>query len=51
MTIAKARAQKPVLAVGVAFAVQEAPEVPNLPHDEPLDLVLTENEAIDCRGA
>ena len=51
MTIAKARAQKPVLAVGVAFAVQEAPEVPNLPHDEPLDLVLTENEMIDCRGA
>ncbi len=51
MTITKARAQKPVLAVGVAFAVQEAPEVPNLPHDEPLDLVLTENETIDCRGA
>lgn len=51
MTIAKARAQKPVLAVGVAFAVQEAPEVPNLAHDEPLDLVLTEKEAIDCRGA
>jgi 5-formyltetrahydrofolate cyclo-ligase len=51
MTIAKARAQKPVLAVGVAFAVQEAPEVPNLAHDEPLDLVLTETETIDCRGA
>jgi 5-formyltetrahydrofolate cyclo-ligase len=51
MTIAKTRAQKPVLAVGVAFAAQEAPEVPNLPHDEPLDLVLTENETIDCHGA
>jgi 5-formyltetrahydrofolate cyclo-ligase len=51
MTIAKARAQKPVLAVGIAFAVQEAPEVPNLAHDEPLDLVLTETEVIDCRGA
>ncbi len=51
MTIAKARAQKPVLAVGIAFAAQEAPEVPNLPHDEPLDLVLTEKETIDCRGA
>jgi len=51
MTIAKARAQKPVLAVGVAFAVQEAPEVPNLARDEPLDLVLTEIETINCRGA
>jgi len=51
MTIAKARAQKPVLAAGVAFAVQEAPQVPNLAHDEPLDLVLTEREVIDCRGA
>jgi 5-formyltetrahydrofolate cyclo-ligase len=51
MTIAKARAQKPVLAVGIAFAVQEASEVPNLAHDEPLDLVLTETEVIDCRGA
>jgi 5-formyltetrahydrofolate cyclo-ligase len=51
MTIAKARAQKPVLAVGIAFAAQEAPQVPNLAHDEPLDLVLTEKETIDCRGA
>jgi 5-formyltetrahydrofolate cyclo-ligase len=50
-TIAAARAQKPVVAVGIAFAVQEAPGVPNLPHDEPLDLVLTEREVIDCRGA
>jgi 5-formyltetrahydrofolate cyclo-ligase len=49
-TIAAARAQKPVVAVGIAFAVQEALEVPNLPHDEPLDLVLTEREVIDCRG-
>lgn len=50
-TIAAARAKKPVVAIGIAFAVQEAPEVPNLQHDEPLDLVLTEREAIECRGA
>jgi 5-formyltetrahydrofolate cyclo-ligase len=51
MTIAKARARKPVVTVGIAFAVQEAPAVPILPHDERLDLVLTEKELIDCRGA
>ena len=51
MTIAAARAQKRLLAVGVAFAEQEVPEVPNMAHDEQLDLVLTEREVIDCRGA
>jgi 5-formyltetrahydrofolate cyclo-ligase len=51
MTIATVRARKRVLTAGVAFAAQEAPAVPNLAHDEPLDLVLTEREVIDCRGA
>jgi len=31
--------------------VQEIDAVPVLPHDAPLDLVLTEREVIDCRGA
>ena len=48
-TLRDLRAMKPLLAVGVAFAAQEVAEVPAEPHDQPLDLVLTENELIDCR--
>jgi 5-formyltetrahydrofolate cyclo-ligase len=51
MTIAALRAQKPVLAIGIAFAAQEIANVPATPHDAPLDLVLTEREAIDLRRA
>lgn len=50
-TIAGVRARKPVVAVGIAFAVQEVSDVPILPHDERLDLVLTEKGLLDCRGA
>ena len=49
MTITKLRALKPVVAVGIAFAVQEVDEVPVTPRDARLDLVLTEREVIDCR--
>jgi 5-formyltetrahydrofolate cyclo-ligase len=51
MTIAAARVRKPALAIGLAYAAQEVPHVPILPHDVRLDLVLTESESIDCRGA
>jgi 5-formyltetrahydrofolate cyclo-ligase len=51
MTIAGVRARKTVVALGVAYATQEVPEVPLLAHDVRLDLVLTERESIDCRGA
>jgi 5-formyltetrahydrofolate cyclo-ligase len=51
MTIASVRSRKPVIAIGIAHAVQEFPEVPVTGRDEPLDLVLTEREVIDCRGA
>lgn len=37
-----------VLAVGLAFAGQEVAEVPLEPHDQRLDWVLTEAEAIRC---
>lgn len=50
-TIGALRAKKPVVAIGIAFAAQEVAEVPALPHDERLDLVLTERDVIDCRGA
>jgi 5-formyltetrahydrofolate cyclo-ligase len=50
MTIAKARARKPVTAIGIAFAAQEIERVPATPRDERLDLVLTECEVIDFRN-
>jgi 5-formyltetrahydrofolate cyclo-ligase len=49
MTIARLRAMKPVLAVGIAFAAQEIAAVPVTPRDARLDLVLSEREIIDCR--
>ena len=49
LTIAKLRAIKPVAVIGVAFAMQEIPEVPATERDAQLDLVLTEREVIDCR--
>jgi 5-formyltetrahydrofolate cyclo-ligase len=49
MTIRGLRAQKPVTAVGIAFAAQEIREVPATPRDERLDFVLTEREVIDFR--
>ncbi len=50
LTIAQLRARKPVIAAGLAFAVQEVPTVPATRRDARLDLVLTEREVIDLRG-
>jgi len=49
MTIGHIRGVKPVVAIGIAYAVQEIPSVPATPRDERLDLVLTERGLIDCR--
>jgi 5-formyltetrahydrofolate cyclo-ligase len=46
MTIARLRSLKSVTAVGIAFAAQEVAAVPATERDVPLDLVLTEREAI-----
>jgi 5-formyltetrahydrofolate cyclo-ligase len=51
LTIAQLRARKAVIAVGLAFAVQEVKEVPATPRDARLDLVLTERGVIDFRGS
>ena len=48
-TLQALRAMKQVLCIGVAFAAQEVPAIPEDPHDERVDLVLTESELIDCR--
>jgi 5-formyltetrahydrofolate cyclo-ligase len=49
-TLQVLRKSKKITAVGLAFAVQEIDRVPHDAHDEPLDLVLTENEIIDLRS-
>jgi 5-formyltetrahydrofolate cyclo-ligase len=46
MTITALRAQKAIVAVGIAFAAQEIAEVPSTPRDARLDLVLTDRETI-----
>lgn len=46
MTLASLRAKKKVVAIGIAFAVQEVPHVPATERDERLDFVLTEKEII-----
>jgi 5-formyltetrahydrofolate cyclo-ligase len=51
LTLAKLRARKPIVAVGLAYAAQEIAAVPATARDARLDLVLTEREVIDCRKA
>lgn len=45
-TLQKLRAKGPVLAVGLAWAVQELPVIPVEPTDQPLDLIVTDREII-----
>jgi 5-formyltetrahydrofolate cyclo-ligase len=45
-TLAQLRARKPIVAIGLAFACQEADAVPTEPHDQQLDYLLTEREVI-----
>lgn len=47
-TLVKLRALKPVVAIGVAYADQEVPEVLRAPYDQPLDYVMTERETFKC---
>jgi 5-formyltetrahydrofolate cyclo-ligase len=50
LTLAQLRSRKPVMAIGLAFAIQEIAQVPTTPRDATLDLVLTEREVIDLRS-
>ena len=47
LTLARLRARKSVIAVGVAYSVCEVDAIPSEPHDQPLDFILTEIELID----
>jgi 5-formyltetrahydrofolate cyclo-ligase len=49
-TLAELRARGPVLAVGFAFAAQEAEDLPLEVTDQPLDMIVTEAEVISCGG-
>jgi 5-formyltetrahydrofolate cyclo-ligase len=44
--IAALSTRHPVLAIGLAYAIQETPEVPLEPHDRRLDFVVTESELL-----
>lgn len=46
-SLAQARAERKVLAVGLAYKCQEIPAVPISDHDQRLDFVITESETLD----
>lgn len=48
-TLAALRAQRPVVALGLAFAAQEVDALACEPHDQPMDWVLTPEAALLCR--
>jgi 5-formyltetrahydrofolate cyclo-ligase len=48
-TLAALRAERPVLAIGLAFAAQERAELPTGGHDQPLDWIVTEKAAYPVR--
>jgi len=50
-TLARLRAAGPVLAVGFAFAAQEADKLPLEPTDQPLDLIVTDQGILEPRAA
>lgn len=50
VTLAHLRRSKAIIAIGLAFAVQEIKAVPMQPHDVALDYVLTEKHAFDFRS-
>jgi 5-formyltetrahydrofolate cyclo-ligase len=49
-TLAHLRKVKAVVAIGIAFAVQQIKAIPALPHDVALDYVLTEKKVFDFRS-
>lgn len=45
-TLSQLRGKKAIVAIGVAYACQEADHVPTEPHDQRLDYLMTERETI-----
>lgn len=48
-TLEKLRAQGPIKAVGYAYGLQEMPHLRAAAHDQPLDWIITEREAIKAQ--
>jgi 5-formyltetrahydrofolate cyclo-ligase len=48
-TLQKLRERKVILTVGLAYAVQEVDSIPHEAHDQRLDWIVTEREAIQAR--
>ncbi|MCT4556528.1 MAG: 5-formyltetrahydrofolate cyclo-ligase [Pelagimonas sp.] len=46
-TLELLRAKRPTLAIGFAFGAQEAADLPLEPTDQPLDLIVTENQIFE----
>jgi 5-formyltetrahydrofolate cyclo-ligase len=49
-TLAALRGRKTVQAIGVAYAGQEEEVIPREPHDEPVDIVVTDRDIFFCRS-
>ena len=49
-TLVQLRKSRPIIAIGLAFGVQEVEAVPALEHDVALDYVLTESRVFDFRS-
>jgi 5-formyltetrahydrofolate cyclo-ligase len=49
-TLRALRVRKTVRVIGVAYAVQEELFIPNEPHDEPVDLVVTDHDILICQS-
>lgn len=47
-SLARIKEKKSVLCIGIAYSEQEVSSIPSLPHDQKLDIVITEKEIIYC---
>lgn len=45
-TLHMLRSRKKIVTIGLAYSIQEFAEIPSLPHDQPLDWIVTEREVI-----
>ena len=48
-TLRALRRRKAVRVIGIAYAMQEELIIPNEPHDEPVDLVVTDRDTLVCQ--
>ena len=49
-TLGALRRRKQVRVIGIAYAIQEERVIPNEPHDEPVDLIVTDRNVLLCQS-